>query len=191
MKKPFLTALALFVAFAAVFPQAVLAQTPTDPGSLTNATTNNGPTPAVLGAQTCATKTNIQGFVFMDLNTNQQKDGDEVGVTNARVQVFDPADMNTALITVNTGQDGKWTGQICPGTYQVKVDQMPSEVRLLESNSKQITVATETLDNVNFRASEKSAVQMWVWWVVLLLVILVIAFSLWWTMRRRDRGSLK
>lgn len=81
-------------------------------------------TPASAQTQfACASAGTVCGFVWNDANKNGVQDGGEVGITGAKVSIFDST--NTLVATIDTGSDGIYSFLVSDGTYRIEVQPPP------------------------------------------------------------------
>lgn len=137
---------------------------------------------AVLGALTCDSKQEMSGKV-------QNKDNSD-GVENVTVIVYYFENNQRVQVgRVVTNANGEWKIEVCPGQYNVEIDEstLPSGATLDSSSAKVLSVSvndnTET-QNVNFNIMFEAGFN---WLVIIIpLLILLILFIMFLLSRRRE-----
>ena len=120
-------------------------QRPASPTPTASPTVNVTPTPtptrSPLGGQ-------VAGIVWLDLNNDGQRDGQEPPIEGATVRL---SDRHETLIGVRiTGADGAYEFQdVPPGLYTVQIASPPG-LRTVSNHSAQVVVATGRTINVHF-----------------------------------------
>ncbi len=142
----------------------------------------------VLGLQTCDEKMKVDGYVYYDKNENGEKDDNERGLKDVELTIvaFDEDDKEFVVDKVTTDKDGYWSSEVCPGTYEVRMneDGLPKGAKVLGEAEKELKVADEKV-NLNFAIEkEVSFLAKWWWFILLLLGLLLLAG--WFITRRKE-----
>jgi hypothetical protein len=139
----------------------------------------------VLGLQ-CEVKQTITGYIYVDANGNGERDEDEEGVPGVELDLIytdENGDM-TVVDTITTDEDGRWRAEVCPGAYEVVLDEetLPDDLDLDGTSVLGISVGDDSGEhNINFPlTSQEGESAGFDWkWVVIGLVSLVFIWFLY------------
>ncbi len=142
--------------------------------------------PAVLGTQTCNTKSTASGFVYVDTNKNDAKDNSEKGVGNVELKIYNTVNSQLELVAkVTTDSYGYWKASLCPGNYTVRITEstLASNNKLSGDAQKDFTMqANSNNSDINFaivpqvKPSTLSTIN-WLWIIIPGLIILAFILA--------------
>lgn len=105
----------------------------------------------------CTTKSTVDGFVFVDNNNDKKMQNGEEAIQNMPVTIlYTDSSGEKTLLTVQTDRTGKWTSELCPGTYTIKFDpsKLSSDKKAAGDVSQVVSVkANASTNNINFTAA--------------------------------------
>lgn len=150
-------------------------------------------------AQVCDTRSAAYGYVYTDINTDNNRDTNESGISNITLTILAlvvdlAGNTNEVEIrTIQTNTLGRWETTLCPGSYRIRIDDsnLPEGSSLLGEDSFEFTVE-EGIDseNINFAVRQVEVNGGTNWWLFLIpLVILVLGaggYAIYSTNQRRD-----
>lgn len=77
----------------------------------------------VLGLQ-CEVKQALTGYVYLDANKNGQFDDGEEGLEGVELDLIYTSDGEEVIVeTVVTDENGRWKAEVCPGDYDVRLNE--------------------------------------------------------------------
>ncbi|MBN1332083.1 hypothetical protein JW978_04375 [Candidatus Dojkabacteria bacterium] len=148
----------------------------------------------VLGEMVCDETTKASGFVYYDKNGNGEKDEDENGLGDVKIEFYSEIDGEKRLVlSVRTDENGYWEADVCPGSYDIEIDKdsLPEDTEIKGDDVLGINVNQgEELNNVNFTLKESGGGISGYWWVLLLLCLGILALgsgSMFIASRRNER----
>ena len=145
--------------------------------SIYEITTSNEVTHILMGSTTTTTNVlnTISGLVWLDVNTNGQKDNNEIGIKNIILKVYDVQaksylkDSNGATIQAVTNDNGEYTlSGVKDGSYKIVIEDNYESTTIQKQNitvdgqTKQV-IATDIINvqdhvrNINIGLKEKNA----------------------------------
>ncbi|MBD3281057.1 hypothetical protein GF389_06110 [Candidatus Dojkabacteria bacterium] len=135
----------------------------------------------VLGEMTCDVTSKVSGFVYYDENDNNEKDEDEGGLEDVRIELYVDMDgERTMVVSVRTDENGYWEADVCPGNYDVEVneDDLPEDSKLDGDAVLGISVNDEDgVNDINFEVGEEGGSILDYWWIPLLCLLLLAALA--------------
>lgn len=137
-------------------------------------------TSEVLAVETvsCEVKKTVTGYIYVDKNKNNIKDGDEKAFENIKVKISTKENGNEKIIEeLKTDRNGEWKTTMCPGRYYVSIESTDipdgykldgeaiAEINVLENDS-------DAIEQVFLLLETKTFIQKY-WWVFLLATLLL------------------
>jgi len=119
----------------------------------------------ILGEHDCneEDKSKVSGYIFYDVNTNEQRDDDEQGLGNIEVKIYSEED-STLIEQAVSGSNGYFELSVCPGTYVIKLvdDNLPENSTLIDEAEKTIIISKgNDLLDLNFRMQKQASGINW------------------------------
>jgi hypothetical protein len=146
-------------------------------------------------SRTCEVSVKVSGYVYIDQNENDQKDGDEKGIESVLVEVFYEQEGNEIVAaSITTDENGYWEAFVCPGDYKVRVktEELPEGTELASDSIVQVNVEENNdLSNINFKLYESD--QAFNWSICLIpLAIFLVLIALWFLLtRKKDTDKIE
>lgn len=147
----------------------------------------------ILGQTTCEVTQKVTGFVYNDTNVNGEKDENEKGLENVKINIyfFNDKGERRLLTTDRTNGSGVWEVNLCAGKYEVVIDEstLPSGYKLSDENenSFEITVKqSEDLKDINFELVQEAGFN---WWIIIIPAIILLLVLLMLAARKREDNN--
>ena len=126
-------------------------------------------------------------------NDNNKLDDGEKVVKNVDVTItYEDEDGKTQTAAeVRTDKDGLWKSELCPGEYDVEIDEddLPDDAKI-DKISKIITVKEEKLEDVNFAlTSLNEEGRNWLWILLILIAVFLIGLFIYLMSRKREQNQ--
>jgi len=133
--------------------------------------------PEVLGEAVCERTYKVDGYVYYDKNNNGSKDGKERGLVGLVVEItYINAEGETVKVaTVNTAEDGYWNTDVCPGNYNISVDEtkLPAGYKLSQNVLRDFTVDDNDILGLNIELEKELSFLAKFWWIILLAMLVI------------------
>lgn len=134
----------------------------------------------------CEVEQTMTGYIYLDENGNGRRDSGEEGIEGVRVRIVytDEDGEEVVVDTVRTDSNGMWKVEVCPGEYEVRLDEstLPSDVKLDGEAVLSVTVNDgEGENDINFSlvSAESDESGFDYRWLIVIVVVAGIALLLW------------
>lgn len=148
----------------------------------------------VLGTETqrCETKQKVSGYVYKDSNNNQKKDEGEDTFQDIEVTLTYTYEGREYSTDTETDENGYWEIELCPGSYNVKVDSDDIPEGHVLGEEQEITLnADNELSDINLglvnESEEKNKSKLW--WLLLIPVSILAIGGIVATLTKKSKDE--
>ncbi|MCD4756457.1 hypothetical protein K8R20_02485, partial [bacterium] len=123
----------------------------------------------------CETTKKLHGYLYIDKNKNGEKEDNEKLLADVSLKIFIPYNGNEITVKeITTDQDGYWETYLCPGDYNISVDQedLPNNIDVEEVLS--VTVSEDD-DETQFNIAGIDSRNFWQKYWYIILIVLALA----------------
>ncbi|HQG57536.1 MAG TPA: Ig-like domain-containing protein [Candidatus Dojkabacteria bacterium] len=139
--------------------------------------TKKDPKPEVLGESVCERTYKVDGYVYYDKNDNGSKDGKERGMAGLVVEItYTNTEGETVKVaTVSTAEDGYWNADVCPGDYNISIDEskLPNGYKIAQNALRDFKVDDNDMLGLNIELDKELSFLAKFWWIILLAVLVL------------------
>ncbi|RMD77038.1 DUF4215 domain-containing protein [Candidatus Dojkabacteria bacterium] len=140
---------------------------------------------SVLGSNTCSLsdQRTISGYIYEDRNQDELLSSGERTFSHVSVSLFDSS--GNLVSKTLTDANGRYTFQVCPGTYRIVVEEsdIPTNFRILNFEKSNLRLSSFDLRNQDFRVIDLTATQgqesvnWWLFAIPLCCLLLLIGLA--------------
>ncbi|HNZ70830.1 MAG TPA: SdrD B-like domain-containing protein, partial [Candidatus Dojkabacteria bacterium] len=119
----------------------------------------------------------VDGYVYYDKNDNGSKDGKERGMAGLVVEItYTNTEGETVKVaTVSTAEDGYWNADVCPGDYNISIDEskLPNGYKIAQNALRDFKVDDNDMLGLNIELDKELSFLAKFWWIILLAVLVL------------------